>query len=378
MPITELISLVGNNKNMEKFNKEYAKNDSLIFPPNSQITKTSGLVDLQVNGFAGVDFNTPGITNEALQKSLETMLASGVTTCLPTLITSSEKHLKSCFKDLENTRQSCPLAKMMIAGYHLEGPFISPYPGFSGCHPVAEIVDVDLDMFRRLQETAGGKICLVTLAPEVKGAIPFIENLVSQGIIVAIGHTAAGPEKIREAVEAGAILSTHLGNGTSSELSKYKNPIIAQLSEDNLNASFIADGYHISPDILKVYMRAKESNRTILITDATAGAAAEPGVYQMGDMELHLDDEPVIYNKKTSRPSGSVVTLDQCVRNVMQWYKVPLDEAVLWAGLNPMQLIKSSKTSEIYPEHNNAVWWEEKNDKWYVKASRSGTFFYQS
>ena len=378
MPITELPSSTDSNIYNENFKKESWNDDSLDFSSNSKITKTSGLVDLQVNGFAGVDFNTPGITDETLNKLLETMLASGVTTCLPTLITSSEEHLKSCFRDLENSRKSCKLAKTMIAGYHLEGPFISPNPGFSGCHPVEKIGDADQEMFQRLQEAACGKISLVTLAPEVNGAIPFIKNLVSQGIIVAIGHTSAVSEKIHEAVEAGAMLSTHLGNGTSKELSKNNNPIIAQLCEDKLSASFIADGYHISPEILKVYLRAKESKRTLLITDATAASAAEPGIYRLGNMELRLDYEPVVYNKETSRPAGSAVTLDQCVRNVMKWYKVPLEEAVSWAGLNPLQLLKSSKTSEIYREHNNSVWWEENDGIWYVKASRSGTFFYHS
>ena len=378
MPITELPSSTENNIKPEYSKRESGIDDSLCFSAESQITKTPGLVDLQVNGFAGVDFNTPGITAQTLQKALEAMLASGVTTCLPTLITASEEHLKSCFSDLENSRQSCPLAKMMIAGYHLEGPFISPHPGFSGCHPVEAIGDVDQDMFWRLQETAGGRICLVTLAPEVNGAISFIEHLVSQGIIVAIGHTSAGPEKIREAVEVGAMLSTHLGNGTRAELSKNNNPIIAQLSEDKLSATFIADGYHLSPDVLKVYLRAKESKRTILITDATAGAAAEPGIYQLGDLELFLESEPVVYDKETSRPTGSAVTMDQCVRNVMQWYKIPLDEVVTWAGFNPMQLLKSSKVSEIFTEHDNSVWWEENKGEWYVKAARSGKFLYQS
>ena len=378
MPITELPSSTESNISQENFKKVSGNYDSFHFYSNSQITKTSGLVDLQVNGFAGVDFNTPGITGETLKKSLQTMLSLGVTTCLPTLITSSEEHLKSCFRDLENSRKSCKLAKTMIAGYHLEGPFISPHPGFSGWHPVDKIRDADQEMFLRLQEAADGRISLVTLAPEVNGAIPFIKNLVSQGIIVAIGHTSAGSEKIREAVEAGAMLSTHLGNGTSTELSKNNNPIISQLSEDRLSASFIADGYHISQETLKVYLRAKESKRTILITDATAGAAAKPGIYQLGEMELHLDHEPVVYNKKNSRPAGSAVTLDQCVRNVMKWYNVSLDEAVSWAGLNPLQLLKSSSASDINLENNNSVWWEENDGIWYVKASRSGTFLYES
>ena len=378
MPITELPSSTEKNVKLEYSSKESVIDDSLCFSAESRINKTQGLVDLQVNGFAGVDFNTPGITAQTLQKALEKMLASGVTTCLPTLITASEEHLKSCFRDLENSRQSCQLAKIMIAAYHLEGPFISPHHGFSGCHPVEAIGDVDQNMFLRLQETAGGRICLVTLAPELNGAISFIEHLVSQGIIVAIGHTSAGLEKIREAVEAGAMLSTHLGNGTLAELPKNNNPIIAQLSEDKLCASFIADGYHLSPDVLKVYLRAKESKRTILITDATAGAAAEPGIYQLGNLELFLESEPVVYDKETSRPTGSAVTMDQCVRNVMQWYKIPLDEAVTWAGFNPMQLLKSSNASEIYTEHDNSVWWEENDGEWYVRAARSGTFLYQS
>ena len=107
-------------------------------------------------------------------------------------------------------------------------------------------------------------------------------------------------------------------------------------------------------------------------------AAAEPGKYQLGDLELHLDYEPVVYNKETSRPVGSAVTLDQCVRNVMKWYHISLEEAVSWAGLNPLQVLKASKTSEIFSEHNNSVWWEENDGIWYVKASRSGKFLYES
>ena len=378
MPITELPSSTENKINPEFTREKSGIDDSLFFSAESRINNTLGLVDLQVNGFAGVDFNTPGNTTKNLHKALEKMLASGVTTCLPTLITASEEHLKSCFKDLENSRQSSQLAKMMIAGYHLEGPFISPHSGFCGCHPVEAIRDVDQDMFLRLQETADGRICLVTLAPEVNGAIPFIEYLVTQGVIVAIGHTAAEPEKIREAVEAGALLSTHLGNGTLAELPKNNNPIISQLSEDKLCASFIADGYHLPPEVLKVYLRAKKSKRTILITDATAGSAAKPGIFQLGGLELFLESEPVVYNKKTSRPTGSAVTLDQCVRNVMQWYKISLDEAVSWAGFNPTQLLKSSNISDSYIEHDNSVWWEENNGEWYVKAAHCGKFFYQS
>ena len=338
--------------------------------------KTPGLVDLQVNGFGGVDFNTPGITLDSLEHSLEAMLASGVTTCLPTIITASEIHLKRCLADLETARNSSALAKTMIAGYHLEGPFLSTLPGFSGCHPVQEMGAVNPKLFLGLQDAAGGNIRLLTLAPEVDGALAFIEKLVSDGIIVALGHTAAGIDKIREAVEAGATLSTHLGNGTSSELRKNDNPIMAQLGEDQLSASFIADGYHLSPEILKVYLRAKCSERVVLITDATAGASAVPGRYRLGALELLLGSDPVIYDQQTSRPVGSAVTLDQCVRNVMRWYDISLEEAVSWAGGNPLKLLSTSQATKFLAESERHVWWKEEKDGWIVKAAQSGKFLY--
>ena len=338
--------------------------------------KTEGLVDIQVNGFGGVDFNTPGISCDSLRHSLEKMLASGVTTCLPTIITSTESHLLSCLSDLETARNSSTLAKTMIAGYHLEGPFLSALPGFSGCHPINEMGVVNPEMFLRLQDVAGGNIRLVTLAPEVDGALAFIKNLVRDGIIVALGHTAAGLDKIREAVEAGASLSTHLGNGTSSELQKNDNPIMAQLGEDQLSASFIADGYHLSPEVLKVYLRAKCSERVVLITDATAAASAEPGLYRLGNLELLLGSDPVIFDHKTSRPIGSAVTLDQCVRNVMQWYNISLKEAVSWASENPLKLFPTSKANSLLTEGERTVWWKEEKDGWTVKVAQSGKFLY--
>ena len=132
---------------------------------NSNLHKTSGLLDLQVNGFAGVDFNTSGLSAEVFDYALETMLSTGVTTFLATIITGTETHLSSCFEALEESRKYSQLAKSMLAGYHLEGPFLSTLPGYSGCHPVEKMNVVDSEMFLRLQESAGGNIQLVTVAP---------------------------------------------------------------------------------------------------------------------------------------------------------------------------------------------------------------------
>jgi N-acetylglucosamine-6-phosphate deacetylase len=236
----------------------------------------------------------------------------------------------------------------------------------------------DTEMFLRLQQAAGGNIRLVTLAPEVEGAIAFIENLVQDRIIVSLGHTAANNETIQQAVDAGARLSTHLGNGTCQELLKNNNPIIAQLSEDRLSASFIADGYHLSPDVLKTYLRAKCTERVILVTDATAGAAAPQGRYKLGNSELKRETEPVILDPQTSRPVGSAVTLDQCVRNVINWYEMPLKEAVSWATENPLQLLNSAKVKTKLSAGERNVWWKEEEEEWQVKAARSGKFLFEN
>jgi len=342
----------------------------------NQLVETPGLVDLQVNGFGGVDFNTPGISPELFQRSLEAILSSGVLTFLPTIITGSEKHMKNCLSEIEKFRDSMPLAKSMIAGYHIEGPFLSKLKGFSGCHPTKHMCDVDHEMFLRLQEAAGGNIRMVTLAPEIEGSIEFINKLVCDEIIPAIGHTNASSEKIRIAVDAGASISTHLGNGTASKLNKNKNPIFAQLSEDKLFASFIADGFHIPPDVLKTYLRAKGSKKSILVTDSTAGASAPPGKYKFGNLEFLVGSEPLILDKDTSRPIGSVVSLDQCVRNVMNWYGTSLSESVKWAGTNAKQLLTSSKTSTFFANNEKKVWWEEEEEGWYVKKIQCGEFFY--
>ena len=342
-----------------------------------EFVETLGLVDLQVNGFGGVDFNSIGLTPEKLQKSLEAILATGVLTFLPTIITESEKHLKICLSNLEYCRKALPLAELMIAGYHLEGPFISKLKGFSGCHPIQHICEFDQEMFFRLQEAAGGNILMVTLAPEVRGSISFIEKLTREGILVALGHTNASNEVIRKATEAGASLSTHLGNGTSSKLFKNNNPIISQLSEDKLSASFIADSYHIPPEVLKVYLKAKGRSRAILITDATAASSAMPGRYKLGNIELLLGADPVIFDKETKRPVGSAITMDQCVRNIIDWYNLSFSDAIRLAGSNPIELLRKSTRFSESEKKEKKIWWEEENG-WYVKKIQCGNFFYSN
>ena len=300
---------------------------------------TPGFLDLQVNGFAGIDFNSPGLTAENLDHALEAMLRTGVTACLPTLITAPADELEACFRALVAASVGSRYAARMVVGFHLEGPFLSPLESYRGCHPAACMGPAEVAVFDRLQAAAGGRIRLVTIAPEVVGAPALIDHLCRQGVAVALGHTAADGPTIADAAARGARLSTHLGNGTPKELPKHDNVIVHQLSDDRLMASFIADGYHLPPGILKNYLRAKGLSRSILVTDAVAGAAAPPGDYRLGRVAVRRGEEPVMTLPGTRQLAGSALTLDRAARNLLAWTEFGFDEIFTMARTNPGRLL---------------------------------------
>jgi len=240
-----------------------------------------GFIDLQVNGFAGVDYNDPALGPEDLARSIRALLSTGVTRLLPTVITGSPEDMRGALRRLAEARERLPEGAA-IEGFHLEGPHISPEDGPRGAHPERWVRPPDVDEFHRMQEAARGLIRLVTLAPEWPEAPRFIEAVVKQGVVAAIGHTSATAEQIAAAVEAGASLSTHLGNGAHYVLPRHPNYIWDQLAEDRLTAGFIVDGIHLPAAFLKVALRAKGVERSVLVTDATSPAGCSPGRYRLG------------------------------------------------------------------------------------------------
>ena len=317
---------------------------------------SSGLCDLQVNGFAGVDYNDPSLTPEAFEQSLFSMLRTGVTACLPTVITGSEDWQTQCFLALEAGRNASNLAQVMVLGYHLEGPFLNPEEGFRGCHPAQWMGPAKWDHFERLQKAAGERIRLITVAPEIKGVLELIPKWVEQGITVAIGHCNPTRDILLRAADAGAALSTHLGNGIPQMLPKTDNPILGQLAEDRFSASFIADGFHQQPHVLGVYLRAKQSIRTILVTDGTAGSASLPGSYSVGPIGIERQPEGMVYIHGTRSLAGSAATLSGCLANVVNWYGTPFDEAIRWASEQPRRLIGLPETLLVGKPQSQVVW----------------------
>lgn len=297
--------------------------------------RTRGLVDLQVNGYAGVDFNDAGLTAGRLDHALLAMRAAGVRLCLPTMITATEPDLVARFAALDRAVASSRLGPAMVPGYHLEGPFLNPSPVSAGCHPTAAMGSADPGLLTRLLAGLRRPILLVTVAPEIPGAEAFIRAARARGTLVALGHTMASAEDIGNAVAAGAGLSTHLGNALSAPVHKFANPLMAQLAADGLSASYIADGIHVPPAALKIFLRAKTLARSILVTDATAAAAAPAGVYDFAGMRIERAADGSVRVPGAPTLAGSSLTLDQAVRNLVAWGLATPLQAVALAADNP-------------------------------------------
>jgi N-acetylglucosamine-6-phosphate deacetylase len=289
--------------------------------------------DLQVNGFAGCDYNSPEAPQEDIARSIVAMNKTGVARFFPTVITGPEEKITGALRNLAQARESMP----SIEAFHVEGPHISPEDGPRGAHPRQWVRPPDFEEFQRWQEAAQGHVRLVTLAAEWAGATTYIEKLAREGVATSIGHTRATPQQIRDAASAGATLSTHLGNGADSTLPRY-NYIVEQLAEDRLAASFIVDGIHLPDAFLRVALRAKGIERSVLVTDAVMPAMCAPGPYRLGEVEVELKDDGRVVLRGGTRLAGSSLRMNRAIENVMRIAGLSLTEAVAMATVNPARI----------------------------------------
>lgn len=320
--------------------------------------QSPGLFDLQVNGFAGVDFNDPCLDAAAMEHALHAMLRGGVVACLPTLITATESDLAARFAALDAAVAGSLLGRAMVPGWHLEGPFLNPDAAFAGCHPPAAMGWPDPALVKRLENGLRRKILLITIAPELPGAEDFIRWARARGKIVALGHTGADAAAVGRAAAAGAGLSTHLGNALSAPVHKFANPLMAQLAEDRLAASFIADGIHIPPAALRVFLRAKGLERAILVTDATAAAGAPVGEYGFAEMRIERAADGSVRVRGGTTLAGSALELDQAVRNVITWGLTDGAGALRMARDNPTALLAPALAAHGLTLPDSAVDWD--------------------
>jgi N-acetylglucosamine-6-phosphate deacetylase len=336
---------------------------------------TRGLADIQVNGFAGVDFNDPELKPDALDHALEAMLASGVTTCLPTIITARRNELETRFAALDGAVRQSRLGPLMCPGYHLEGPFLNPADGFSGCHPAEAMTAADPELVTALQGMIERPILLVTVAPEIAGGIDFIKAMHAANRLVSIGHSSATNRIVTAAADAGAGLSTHLGNGLPQILPKLDNPLFAQLAEDRLLATFIADGIHMPPHVLKSLIRAKGFERSALVTDAVAAAAAPAGTYAFAGMKVDRSEDGTVSRSGATGLAGSSLRLDDAVRNLVHWNIATFGQAVEMASERLLQVLAPVLTAHGVKLADSEVEWSRSMNVTRVRVGNEERIF---
>lgn len=302
-----------------------------------------GFIDIQVNGYQGRDFSSPSLSEEDALQVVRSLQPTGTTSFLPTIITNARKTSVQNIRTIRSVAQS-EQASGAILGFHMEGPFISSQDGPRGAHDERYVRDPDITEYEDWQSAAEGTVRIVTLAPERSGALKFIERIVHDGVVAAIGHTIASESRIREAVAAGAHLSTHLGNGSPQTMHRFNNHIWPQLAHDGLTASIIADGYHLPPSVLTVFGRTKGVDHVILVSDVGPLAGFSPGVYSWGSLRIRVYPDGHLQIEGSEFLAGAGHLLDRCVAQYCRRFS--LAEAVRAATINPARLLNLSDRTD--------------------------------
>lgn len=298
-----------------------------------------GFFDLQVNGFGGLDLPDPNLGVEGVGRIARMILATGTTRFLPTIITGDLEAMCRQCSMIVDAMERDPLVGLMCPGIHVEGPFIHPEDGPRGAHPRQFVRDPNGADFERLNEACRGRLAILTLAPERPGAVEVIRAARQAGVLVALGHHRADPQSIENAIEAGARMTTHLGNGSDAVLPRHDNYVWRQLGEDRLWASFISDGQHLPAATLRSMLRAKTLERCVLITDAMAAAGMPPGRFRLGDSEVEKTPSGRVIVPGTPYLAGSAADMPLIVSRAVADGGISLIEAVRLVTSQPAALL---------------------------------------
>lgn len=299
-----------------------------------------GLVDLQINGFRGMDFNTLPVAADVPGRVTRELWAEGITSYLATVITNSPEAMEEACRAIARGCEEDEAAREGIAGIHLEGPFISSEDGPRGAHAKAFVRAPDWDLFRRWQDAAAGRVRMITLSPEWPEATSFIEKAAASDVLVSIGHTGASGEQIRNAVSAGARVSTHLGNGAHLLMPRHPNYIWEQLADDRLSACFIADGFHLPDAVMKVILRVK-GRHAMLVSDAVYLAGLPAGTYDthIGGKVVLTEEGKLHLAANPNLLAGSAAMVLRGVERLVTSGICGLDEAWALASTRPAGLL---------------------------------------
>jgi len=287
------------------------------------VSDATTFFDLQVNGYAGVDFNQDGLKADDLHRACERLDADGVGGFLATVITDDLEAMCRRLSTLATLRERDPLAQRLIAGFHIEGPFLNEMDGYRGAHPRDAIRPAGLDTMMRLLDAAAGLARVVTLAPERDDGFAVTRMLATRGIVASAGHTDATLDELRGAIDAGLSMFTHVGNGCPMHMHRHDNIVQRALSlADRLWLCFIADGAHVPFVALGNYLRVAGLDRVVIVSDAIAPAGLGPGHYTFGRWDIVVDDDMVPRAPDRSHFVGSGITMRQSADNLRQALKL--------------------------------------------------------
>jgi N-acetylglucosamine-6-phosphate deacetylase len=302
-----------------------------------------GFIDGQVNGYGGLDINAAEVNAEAVMEMTEQLGRIGVTSWVPTIVTAPEEAILNALRAIETARENDPITRAAVPSVHIEGPFISDQDGPRGVHDVRSIRPLDAAEVERWQR-ASRLVGIVTVSPHTPDAFRQIARIRALGVTVAVGHTHATPEQVSAAVDAGATLSTHLGNGISTTIPRHPNVLWTQLADDRLTAGLIADGHHLPAETLKVMLRAKGPERAYLVSDTTALAGSHPGRYETavgGTVDLSPDGR--LSYVGTQLLAGAAADLAHGFRYVINEVGMSVGDALKLVTSTPARVIPGTR-----------------------------------
>ena len=299
-----------------------------------------GWIDLQVNGYGGVDFNAPGLTVEAVRTVTERLAMEGTEGFLPTLVTGDPEMLINVVRVVMAARRQYAICEKNILGFFMEGPFISDQPGAVGTHPIEWVQPPDMNLFLRFQDAAEGLIRMVNVAAEVPGMPDFVRRLTAEGVTVSLGHQLAkSPADIADCIAAGARAFTHLGNGIPNEVNRHENIVYTALVEDRASVMFIPDGHHLPDTLLKLYTRAVPLKRLIAVSDAQYPAGMPPGEYEVCGAQARLEPNGLLWNPARKCLVGATTPLAKCMAILQERIGLTPEECRVIGHDNALSLI---------------------------------------
>jgi len=327
---------------------------------NRHIFIAPGLIDIQVNGYNSVSFSLAGVektlegeselTVDNVKKVTRGLWKDGVTTYFPTLTTNSQNLLLKNVSILAKAKDE-PSLLGSIPGFHFEGPYISAVDGYRGAHPLEHVRQPVWEDFFELYKASGKKILLVTLAPEVNNAFEFIRKCKELGIVVSLGHHNGSADVIKQAIDNGAELSTHLGNGCAGVIKRHSNPIWPQLADDRLMISIICDGFHLPSEVIQVFYKVKGADNIIIISDITNYAGMPAGEYKIktGETIVKTPDGGLKFSGQEGGLYGSASPLAKGVGHIMKVTGCSMAKAIQMATINPARLNNLNDRGKLEP-----------------------------